>query len=118
MSAFRAYLVIVVLVVGGYTAVTIADHGMTLYPIFFGDMLEMGWPGQFNLDFLFMLCFSGLWIAWRHHFSPAGLALGFGGTMLGAPYLAAYLLVQSQRTEGDVAALLLGPVRAAALRGA
>ena len=46
MNAFKAYLVIVVLVVGGYTAVTVADHGMTLYGVFFGDMLEMAWPGQ------------------------------------------------------------------------
>lgn len=116
MNAFRAYLVVVVLVVGGYTAVTVANHGMTLYGVFFGDMLEMGWPGQFNLDFLFMLFFSGFWIAWRHRFSGAGLALGFGGAMLGAPYLAVYLLYQIQRTGGDVAALLLGPERAAALR--
>lgn len=115
MNAFRTYLVVVVLVVGAYTGVTIAEHGMTLYGVFFGDMLEMGWPGQFNLDFLFMLFFSGFWIAWRQHFSPAGLTLGFGGAMLGAPYLAVYLLFQIQRTNGDVAALLLGPERARAL---
>lgn len=118
MNAFRAYLVIVVLVIGAYTAVVIANHGMGLLQVFFADMAKVAWPGQFNLDFMAFLSFSALWLAWRHRFSPAGLALGVGGFFLGAPYLAIYLLVQIRRTDGDAAALLLGPERAAALREA
>ena len=118
MNGLRAYLVAVVLVIGAYTAVVIANHGIGLLQVFFADMATMAWPGQFNLDFMAFLSFSALWLAWRHHFSPAGLALGVGGFFLGAPYLAVYLLVHIQRTGGDAAALLLGPERAAALRGA
>lgn len=56
-------------------------------------MAAMTWPGQFNADFMTFLSLSGLWIAWRHHFSAGGMALGF-------------------RTQGDVKALLFGVRRA------
>ena len=69
----------------GYTSVTIADHGLNLLPVFFGDMAKMAWPGQFNLDFMTFLMLAGIWVSWRHQFSPAGLALGviavFGGML-------------------------------------
>jgi hypothetical protein len=113
MSAFRAWLVLILVVVGAYTALVIRDHGMTLYPQFFGDMTKLGWPGQFNLDFLFMLSLSGLWVAWRNRFSAAGLALGFAAFNLGAPFLAGYLLWLLSRTNGDVRAVLVDSERAA-----
>lgn len=112
MTLFRVFLVAVVLIVNIYTAITIADHGMGLYPIFFGDMADMTWRGQFNLDFLCFLILSGFWVAWRHQFTVAGLALGFAAFNLGAPFLAGYLLVVSYQTKGDIAAMLLGPARA------
>ena len=118
MTALRILLVTVIAVVGVYTAIVIAEYGINLFPYFFGDMAAMTWAGQFNMDFLCFLVFSGTWLAWRHQFSPAGCAIGVGGFFLGAPYLSAYLLIQLGRTQGDVAALLLGPERAAALRGA
>lgn len=111
MSAFRTLLSIIILTVGAYTAVVVADHGLTLYPVFFGDIAAMAWPGQFNLDFLCMLALSGLWVSWRNAFSPAGLMLGFGALMLGAPFLAVYLLVLSFSTDGDLRLMLLGPTR-------
>ena len=75
-------------------------------------MREMGWPGQFNLDFMGFLVLSGTWVMWRHHFRPAGIALGIGAFFLGAPYLSAYMLFHSFQVDGDAAALLLGPERA------
>ncbi|MEY3985022.1 MAG: hypothetical protein RLZ59_467, partial [Pseudomonadota bacterium] len=53
--AFRIYLILSWIVLVVYTAVVIADHGMGLLPVFFGDIGRMGWPGQFNLDFMLML---------------------------------------------------------------
>jgi len=85
---------------------------MGLLGVFFGDIARMGWPGQFNLDFLGLLTLSGLWLAWRHHFSPAGLALGVAGVFGGAPVLTAYLFVASLEAKGDPATLLLGRTRA------
>jgi hypothetical protein len=113
MTLFRIFFVTIILVVNIYTAIVIANHGMGLYPIFFGDMGDMTWRGQFNLDFLCFLLLSGLWVAWRHAFSMGGLILGFAAFNLGAPFLATYLLVESVRNKGDSAAIFLGKARAA-----
>jgi hypothetical protein len=59
---------------------------------------------------------SAFWLAWRHQFSPAGLALGVLGFFGGIPVLSLYLLLVSLRVHGDVAAMLLGEERAAMLR--
>lgn len=110
MGAFRILLLTIFVVIAGYTAIVIANHGMGLLPIFFGDMATMAWPGQFNLDFLCMLLLSGTWVAWRHRFSPAGIMLGLLALFGGAFFLSAYLLVVTVR-ERDVRILLLGPGR-------
>lgn len=111
MTAFRLFLLICLVAIISYTSVTIAQHGMGLLPIFFGDMAAMGWPGQFNLDFMCFLALSAIWTAWRHHFSPAGLVLGVLAFFGGMLFLSIYLLVQSSRCGGDVRVLLLGPGR-------
>jgi len=114
MTSFRALLAAILATVVAYTAVVIANHGMNLLPIFFGDIAKMEWPGQFNLDFMGFLVLSALWLSWRHHFSPGGLLLGVLGLFGGVPVLSAYLLVASIRANGDVNVLLLGPERAGA----
>lgn len=108
MKAFRGLLVLVFFVLAGYTSVVAANHGFNLLAVFFGDMALMQWPGQFNLDFMFMLTFSALWVSWRHKFSAAGLALGLVAFFGGALFLSAYLFVESLRVGGDPKALLLG----------
>lgn len=109
MSAFRTLLIAMWVVVMAYTAVVVAHHGMGLLGIFFGDIATMTWPGQFNLDFLCMLTLSGLWVAWRHRFSAAGIGLGVLALFGGIVFLSAYLLVMSWRTDGDIEQILLGP---------
>ena len=111
MGALRIYLSIIFVVILCYTSVTIANHGMNLLPVFFGDMATMAWPGQFNLDFMFMLTLSGLWVAWRHQFTPGGIALGLLAVFGGAMFLSTYLLILTSR-DRDVRRLLLGPGRA------
>jgi hypothetical protein len=83
-----------------------------LLAVFFGDMAAMTWAGQFNLDFMCFLALSGLWIAWRHHFSPGGLALGVLGFFGGIRVLAPYLFFASFKANGDMKLVLLGKVRA------
>ena len=114
MTAFRAMLALIFLAVVVYTVPVIMNHGMNLFAPFFSDMLAMGWAGQFNFDFMFMLLLSGFWIAWRHQFTPAGLGLGILGFFGGAPMLSLYLLIMSIRVDGDVRVLLLGEERAGA----
>lgn len=112
MRAFRTLLLIMMAVLFAYTGIVGLHHGWNLFPVFFGDIVAMTWPGQFNLDFTCLLLFSGLWLAWRHHFSPTGLALGLLGVVGGTAVLAPYLLWASYRADGDMKVLLLGGARA------
>ena len=90
---------------------TPAARIMDLLQVFFGDMATMGWPGQFNLDFMCFLVLSALWLSWRHHFSPIGILLGVVGFFGGALFLSAYLFIESVRAKGDFKALLPNRVR-------
>ncbi len=112
MTAFRIFLAIIFVVVGVYTAEVITNHGFGLFPVFFGDMAKMGWAGQFNLDFLFMLALSALWVSWRHRFSGVGLLLGLLAFLGGAPFLSAYLFIVAGQAKGDAKEVLLGKARA------
>lgn len=112
MNLFRIYLIAWIIGITAYTSVTVANHGLDLLPVFFGDMAKLAWPGQFNLDFFAFLSLGGLWLAWRHRFSLGGIALGIFIFAGGMPFLATYLLIQSYRAKGDIKVLLLGPGRA------
>lgn len=113
MSAFRVYLVVALVSLTAYTLPIGIQHGWNLLPIFFSNIAEMSWSGQFNFDFMTFLGLSAIWVSWRHQFSAAGVALGvvafFGGMM----FLAPYLLWASSQADGDPKILLLGNQRAA-----
>lgn len=113
MTAFRIFLALIWLAIVSYTAITINNHGFELLSVFFGDMLVMAWPGQFNLDFLCMLMLSGLWVAWRHQFSRNGLLLSLLALFGGAMFLSLYLLIVSLQVKGNMNQLLLGKDRTA-----
>lgn len=108
MTGFKALLVLIAAVLLAYTAVVASHHGLNLLPVFFGDMATLSWPGQFNLDFMFMLTLSALWVSWRHGFSGAGIALGLGALFLGSLFLGVYLFVECGRAGNDPRRLLLG----------
>lgn len=112
MRAFRTLLVLMIAVLFAYTGIVGLHHGWNLFPVFFGDIAAMTWPGQFNLDFTCLLAFSGLWLAWRHHFSSTGILLGLLGGVGGTAVLAPYLLVASYQSAGDMRVVLLGKARA------
>ena len=118
MFAFRLLLFVLFVGVVGYTLVVVSEHGLGLFPVFFGDIARLGWPGQFNVDFMGFLALSAFWLAWRHHFSAAGIILGVLGFVGGIPVLTAYLLIVSTRGSGDVAELLMGKARAERLPSA
>ena len=112
MTLFRLFLIVALGVITVYTAIVIANHGLTLFQVFFGDMATMGWAGQFNLDFMFMLALSALWTAWRNGFSASGLGLAVVAFFGGMPFLCIYLLYLLARTGGDLRRVLLGDARA------
>ena len=108
MTAFRVLLLAILLTIGIYTAPVVVNHGINLFPYFFGDIAKMGWAGQFNLDFLGFLVLSAFWTAWRNQYSSAGLGLGVLAFFFGAPFLTSYLLYLSFATDGDVKRMLVG----------
>jgi hypothetical protein len=112
MGPLRILLATIFIVVLGYTLVVGARHGWDLLPIFFANIGAMTWNGQFNVDFTGFLVLSATWVAWRHHFSGAGLALAIVAFFGGMLFLSAYLFVVATREHGSAAALLLGQRRA------
>ncbi len=108
MGLFKTYLIVVFVIIGAYTGIVIMDHGINLFAVFFGDMMKLEWAGQFNLDFMFMLSFSALWVMWRNQFSASGMGLGILAFLFGAPFLCLYLLYLSTQTEGDLVRMLVG----------
>ena len=40
-------------------------------PVFLGDVVRMGWPGQLNLDLPDFLILSAPWLTWLHRFSAS-----------------------------------------------
>ena len=112
MTPLRAYLAVVLACLAGYTLVVGLEHGWNLLPVFFSNIAEMNWSGQFNLDFMTFLGLSGIWVAWRHRFTAGGIGLGIVALFGGMMFLAPYLLWASARARGDAAVLLLGEGRA------
>jgi hypothetical protein len=108
MTLFRVYLVTVLVVLAGYTLAVGLEHGWNLLSIFFSNIAQMNWPGQFNMDFLTFLSLSGLWVAWRHRFTAGAIGLGIIAVFGGMMFLAPYLLWASAQARGDVRILLLG----------
>lgn len=108
MTAFRLYLAALLAVLVAYTLAVMATHGANLFPVFFGDIARLAWPGQFNLDFMMLLSLSALWTAWRGGFAPKAFGLAALAFIGGALFLTIYLLVLSARTDGDTRRMILG----------
>lgn len=108
MLIFRAFLVGVFLALNLYTVAVLSNHEAGLLDVFFGDMAKFGWAGQFNADFMSMLAFSAIWVAWRNSFSPLGLGLAVVAFFGGGPFLCAYLFYLSFACGGNVRQMLVG----------
>jgi hypothetical protein len=111
MTLFRIFLASCIITITAYTSVTVAQHGLNLFPDYLGDLQAMAWPGQFNLDFTCLLLLAGVWMAWRNQFSAGGIALGLLMPVGGMPLLSAYLLYLSFKTKGDAVAMMIGEAR-------
>jgi hypothetical protein len=112
LTLFRLLLVAIIVTMSFYTVFVVLEHGLNFLPIYFADVMKMGWAGQFNMDFSALLILGSVWLMWRHHFSAVGLVFGLLIFPLGAPYLCTYLLIASFQANGDAKILLLGERRA------
>lgn len=108
MAAFRGGLIAYLAILLVYTAIVVANHGLDIFPIFFGDIAKMEWPGQFNLDFMGFILLGAFWVAWRNAFSASGLALALLVPAGGIGFVSAYLLYLSFQTKGDAKAMIMG----------
>ena len=108
MRGYALFLILLWLALAIYTGVTIANHGLGLLPIFFGDIAGMAWPGQFNFDFLLMLVLSASWTAWRNRFRASGLGLAVIAFFGGAGFLFPFVSYLIWKHNGDAAAVMLG----------
>lgn len=108
MPLFLTLLTAMTVGILAYTGVTVAGHGVTLVPAFFGPMAEMTWQGQFNVDFLMFLVLSGLWTAWRNGMTVGGVALGVVAACFGIMFLAPYLLYLIVASGRDLQRVLMG----------
>ncbi|MCM5511054.1 hypothetical protein [Vibrio sp. SCSIO 43169] len=111
MNKFRVLLATIFIILSAYTVVVTSENGMNLIPIFFHEIIEITWSGQFNIDLMCFLTLSAVWVSWREHFSGRGLCLGALAFFGGALFLSVYLLVESFKANGDIQVLLLGRQR-------
>lgn len=108
MRIFQLFLTAFLIALIVYTVRVISTDGINLLEVFFGDIAKMGWPGQFNFDFLGFLMVSALWTAWRNRFSTSGLLLSVLALFFGMGFLTIYLLFLTSKHAGDMNKVLLG----------
>ena len=108
MNAFRALLIVLYIVLAGYTLAVVTEHGINFVPVIFGQLGAVAWPGQITLDFLIYLTLSALWIAWRHRFSPGGIAMAVLAFFGAALVSLVYIFWAALDAKGDMKILLLG----------
>ena len=108
MTFLRFLLATMAAVLLIYTVAAVANEGVNLFANTIPAVGDFGWQGQFHLDFATYLVLSGLWIAWRHRFSAAGIGLGVAASILGIIFFATYVIVQTSRANGDLSVVLLG----------
>lgn len=108
MTFFRILLAVLGITVLIYTVIAASNDGINLFATTIPAVGDFGWQGQFHLDFATYLILSGLWVAWRHGFSPTGVVFGVLAANLGMIFLSLYLLIASYRARGDMRAILMG----------
>eukprot|EP01120_Amphizonella_sp_Union-15-10_P011102 TRINITY_DN461_c0_g1_i1.p1 TRINITY_DN461_c0_g1~~TRINITY_DN461_c0_g1_i1.p1 ORF type:complete len:120 (+),score=6.95 TRINITY_DN461_c0_g1_i1:144-503(+) len=107
MTALQLFLFSLFTIVSVYTGVVIRNHGLGLFPVYFGDMVAMNWRGQFNTDFSCFLLLSGAWTSWKNNYGIFGLSLGVVAVFGGAVFLLPYLLYLTSACNGDMKKVFL-----------
>ena len=91
-----------------YTYFAGTNEGWNLLAYLLEHVQNLGWAGQFNLDFACYLLLSALWVLWRYRYRHAAWPLALLAMVGGILFFAPYLLFLLQRHRGDLKAVLLG----------
>lgn len=91
-----------------YTAYAVKNEGWDLFTIFLSNLTQMGWNGQFNLDFSCYLLLSAIWIMWRNKFSMSSILIGVVAMILGIVFFAPYLLYLVFTEKGNLQKIVTG----------
>ena len=103
-----AFLLIVLL---GYTAAVVAEHGLSFLPAYTADLLAVNWAGQFNLDLFIAFVVLAMWMVWREKGAASGWLAAAGIFSLGMIFVLGWLIWQLSRHRSDVSLVLLGAQR-------
>lgn len=91
-----------------YSVLAFKNEGSDLLNLFTTNIQNLGWNGQFNLDFSCYLLLSALWIMWRNKFNPSSILFGIVASIVGIMAFAPYLLYLLIQEKGDLKKVLIG----------
>ena len=91
-----------------YTFLAVGNEGWGLLDQVSKNLLELGWNGQFNLDFASYLLLSALWILWRNSYSASSFILALMAATIGILFFAPYLLFLLVQEHGQIGRVLTG----------
>lgn len=108
MHLLRMFLFISTVIIFAVSVFVVSTTGINWPVVFFGDLIELDWRSQFNIDFLIHLFLLATWIAWREGFTTKGFVFGFLSIFMGGMFGFPYLLHATYKAKGDPKAVLLG----------
>ena len=108
MTSLRVFLTIATATIFTISIYAALTNGVNWPAVYFGDLLDLDWRSQFNIDFLIHLFLLATWISWREGFTAKGFVFGFLSIFLGGMFGFPYLLHATYKASGDPRAILLG----------
>ena len=108
MNILRLFLLFSSIIIFSITINIVINYGANWPAYFFGDIQNLGWRSQFNIDFLIHLFLLATWVVWREGCTLKGYIFGFLSVFLGGMFGFLYILYATYQAKGDPKLLLLG----------
>ena len=108
MTMLRLFLLVSTIVIYLLTYLAVAAQGINWPAVAFGDILDLNWRSQFDVDFVIHLLLLATWISWREGFSLKGHVYGFLSIVMGGMFSFPYILYAIYMGKGDPKGVLLG----------